>query len=317
MAPQTNETPDEKKNGSAPFAAPLEPTTTTTTMVITSGPPTVIELVAEGVERPIDDGPDTELVADPPAVASAVEATPSVPAAVVVAVVESEEDEMKRLDYSKMAARLYQGSAPVDLAFDYAKFTMVVLCAEEYQPVLSNFRGKLIHAGFNDTDQPTQQDILVAGSAAEVVFRELVSGGTVLVTCQAGRNRSGLVVGLVLGRKMGGDLALARVREARPGALSNLTYAELVRRSSMVQAPTSAPSLGAPSVSQHSGEIAAAAIASGPGIVERAIKTVFQRGKDKPRGTGKVIKPGMGRGYFGKARTDRTPKRTPARGGGR
>lgn len=328
MAPLTNKTRDEKKNGSTPFAAQLEnekqrlfpegkepvdqaqiaieiatkaPEDSVIT-VVSAGPPTVIEVVAEVVGSvPLD-----EASSEPPP--EPIAATP--PAEPPPALVESEEDLMKRLDYSKIHVRLYQGAKP-DLEHDYAAFTMIVLCAEEHQPELPNFRGKLIHAGFNDTDTPTQQDILVAGSAAEVVFRELVGGGTVLVTCYQGRNRSGLVVGLVLGRRMNGEVALARVRESRPGALTNLTYAELVRRSSTISTPT----ISSPGVVQQTGEIAAAAIANGPGIVERAVKAVFQRG-GKPRGvSARTIKPGVGRGFFGKARADRTPRQPRPRGG--
>lgn len=55
--------------------------------------------------------------------------------------------------------------------------------------------------------------------------------GRVYVMCQQGLNRSGLVTALLL-RALGAasDEALETIRRARPGALNNVTFAELVRR---------------------------------------------------------------------------------------
>jgi protein-tyrosine phosphatase len=49
--------------------------------------------------------------------------------------------------------------------------------------------------------------------------------------CSHGMNRSGLVTGLLLRRLgFGADEAIARIRAARRGALSNDSFVDLIRR---------------------------------------------------------------------------------------
>ncbi|MEX2080913.1 MAG: hypothetical protein WEC33_04795 [Dehalococcoidia bacterium] len=68
---------------------------------------------------------------------------------------------------------------------------------------------------------------VVSGLVAEVAAG--AGPEQLYVFCQHGMNRSGLVSGLVL-RELGlsGAEALARIVEARPGALSNLVFRQLV-----------------------------------------------------------------------------------------
>lgn len=66
---------------------------------------------------------------------------------------------------------------------------------------------------------------------ANRVIRQIQSGRIVLVHCIAGRNRSGLVSGLVARQllKISGEEALAVVRKARPTALVNPVYEQYLR----------------------------------------------------------------------------------------
>jgi hypothetical protein len=85
------------------------------------------------------------------------------------------------------------------------------------------------HFRIDDADPPQPGTFELAAEATEVVDRYLRRGHRVLVTCNLGQNRSGLVVGLALVRSfgLGGAEAVARVREARgPRALSNRAFAE-------------------------------------------------------------------------------------------
>ena len=62
----------------------------------------------------------------------------------------------------------------------------------------------------------------------------IASGHRVLVHCSTGFNRSALVAGLILTETgLPGRDALARVRERRPGALFNETFAEFLARQNM------------------------------------------------------------------------------------
>ena len=62
----------------------------------------------------------------------------------------------------------------------------------------------------------------------------MLKGHRVLAHCSTGFNRSALVAGLIL-TELGvpGAVALARIRERRPGALFNDTFAEFLARQNM------------------------------------------------------------------------------------
>jgi protein-tyrosine phosphatase len=74
--------------------------------------------------------------------------------------------------------------------------------------------------------------------------RVYLHGGTVIVTCAAGLNRSGLVMGLTL-LELGVDpsTAIDVIRRARPGALCNPHFAQFIlnmRGRSLVRIPVQA-----------------------------------------------------------------------------
>ena len=135
------------------------------------------------------------------------------------------------IDASQISGNLYQGGAPPPGHYvREAAFDALVLCALEYQP--NDFPGvKVFHAPNDDSDQPPDGfQVMVARLAAEAVVRELGAGKKVLVTCRQGRNRSGLVNGMVLiklGRPV--DAVIARIRERRRNALTNEHFVALLR----------------------------------------------------------------------------------------
>lgn len=129
-----------------------------------------------------------------------------------------------------------------------AGFTMVVLCAEEYQPphLLLPWMGvplrsdvppfpgvETVYAPNDDNGRPPTRDQLrIAINAADRVAAALRAGGKVLVTCVQGRNRSGLVSAIALHKFLGisGLQAIAVVKRARPTALTNEGFCEVLHR---------------------------------------------------------------------------------------
>ncbi len=132
-----------------------------------------------------------------------------------------------------IAPRLWQGGFPlVPMTVAASGFDMIVLCAEELQPdkVPCNFSGcVVVCAPLDDTDEPDKVPGIVeaAANAANVVVDALGRGQRVLVTCAKGRNRSGLVVALVLVAhlRISGREARERVQTLRPNALTNGAFA--------------------------------------------------------------------------------------------
>lgn len=129
--------------------------------------------------------------------------------------------------FNKIAPRLYIGAAPpagrrlADLGF-----TMVVLCAREYQWPACHFPGLRVVRAAMDDAVPTAPEVELARSAAMLAAQEVRRGGRVLITCAQGRNRSGLVSALVLRRLYGltGDQAVHHIRGCRLGALTNSAF---------------------------------------------------------------------------------------------
>lgn len=134
-----------------------------------------------------------------------------------------------QFDVDRLAPKLWIGSAPY--GGDVLKamgFDTLVLCAQEYQPPASSFPGvRVIHAPFDDApelDAATQE--LVKRTARQVAG-EVQRGRRTLVTCMAGRNRSGLVCARVLMKLSGapGHLVVDHVQRLRKNALTNDVFA--------------------------------------------------------------------------------------------
>ncbi len=122
--------------------------------------------------------------------------------------------------------RLAQGGKPpTGSHVKRAGFDMLILCAEEYQPPAAMFSGiEVVHAPNDDPDrQPTRAELAIASAAAGRAARWVLRGKSVLVTCQQGRNRSGLVSALALHYMTGmdGEMAALCVRARRKNALTN------------------------------------------------------------------------------------------------
>jgi protein-tyrosine phosphatase len=104
------------------------------------------------------------------------------------------------IDATRLHSKLYMGSVPRrGPALAQAGFKILVLCAAEYQPRLREFPGLkgVIHAPLDDQElSPTEID--TALQAAFDVTDHVLRQDRVLVTCMAGRNRSGLVSALAL-----------------------------------------------------------------------------------------------------------------------
>jgi protein-tyrosine phosphatase len=104
------------------------------------------------------------------------------------------------IDATRLASKLYIGSKPpLGTAVADNGFDVLVLCAREYQPRLHNFPGlsAVIHAPLDD-DKLTTKEIDIAYMTAMEVHDHVLEEDRVLVTCMAGRNRSGLICTMAL-----------------------------------------------------------------------------------------------------------------------
>ncbi len=122
---------------------------------------------------------------------------------------------------------LWQGSAPAPgKTLHTFGFHTLVLCAKEYQPRGKDFQGlRIIHAPNDDnfTRPPTKDELHIAIQAAQEVKRDFLQGKKILITCMAGRNRSGLVMAFALHLLTGqSGLECANlIKQKREGALGN------------------------------------------------------------------------------------------------
>lgn len=111
-----------------------------------------------------------------------------------------------------------------------AGFDVLVLCAREFQPPATHYPGvDVIHAPLDDA---WTVPIQAAVRAAREVALRLYLRQRVLVTCNQGRNRSGLVSALALWYLGGnsGRRCADHVRARRPGALSNPVFYQWLTR---------------------------------------------------------------------------------------
>lgn len=131
------------------------------------------------------------------------------------------------MGYQYVLDNLAQGSVPPprsDLPFD-----VIVLCAKEYQPTPASLYypgAHVIYAPLDDSGPPpTREELGIAATTSRSVLRAYQHGKRVLITCHMGRNRSGLVMGLVLMQLGYSSLeAITLIRCARDGALSNAYF---------------------------------------------------------------------------------------------
>jgi len=138
------------------------------------------------------------------------------------------------IDASAILPLLCQGSAPPPGPYvRQAGFHTLILCAMEYQPEPQSFPGvEVVYAPNNDDGSPpTREQFALALRAARIATARVRAEKRVLVTCMAGRNRSGLVSALTLYMLgMSPDRAIDRVRmKRRRNALVNPHFVRALR----------------------------------------------------------------------------------------
>lgn len=130
---------------------------------------------------------------------------------------------------------LAQGSRPPIGAVLAPTFTTLVLCAKELleltaQGLPNAYPDVIVLKVPLDDNKPTQDEIRTVLVAAHDIAVRIRRGERVLVTCNQGRNRSGLLVALTL-MELGvcADAAIARVKHARNNALTNTYFVRVLR----------------------------------------------------------------------------------------
>lgn len=140
------------------------------------------------------------------------------------------------LDADHVYPRLWIGARPpVDSPLP--GYSLVALCAGEYQPTDLAFRGAVVRARLRDA-APTPDEMRAAAAAATQVAAALRRGGRCLVTCHAGLNRSAFVAGLALIQvcRMPADEMIVMFRRCRSeDVLHNPHFVEILRRFSAVR----------------------------------------------------------------------------------
>lgn len=113
------------------------------------------------------------------------------------------------------------------------RYMLWVACAEELSPYYApNAKCITVWCPLDDADPPRNGDLAKAGAASALVAGVLSAGHPVLVTCQAGLNRSALVAGLAL-RQLGmpGRTVIDNIRMERGQyALCNKAFERAVMK---------------------------------------------------------------------------------------
>lgn len=142
---------------------------------------------------------------------------------------------MSHIDATEIIPKLlYIGSAPsIGHALRNADFHVLVLCASEYQPPDRDFPGvQVIHCPLEDVagEIPSEAARDRLCYAVNVAAKSVRNGRKVLASCLQGRNRSGLVVALVVAELTGcsGTAARRYVQSLREHSLTNYTFTEFL-----------------------------------------------------------------------------------------
>lgn len=134
------------------------------------------------------------------------------------------------LDANEVHPGIWVGAAPRDKAAAALAFTHIVLCSEAWQFPAADFApATVLHCPFEDEDTLLRGAILtMVFLAARAVAEAARSGGRVLVSCAAGRNRSALVAGLAM-RMLGEQLVVEKIRtRRRADCLTNTCFRRIV-----------------------------------------------------------------------------------------
>lgn len=131
------------------------------------------------------------------------------------------------LDADEIAPGLWQGSVPPSgPKLRKAGFGLVVLAAREWQLLDEVFEGvRVVRAPLDDNEAIPlpRKDLAGALMAARQTAAAIEDGTKCLVTCAAGRNRSGLISALTLHLLYGwpGHRCIQVVRAGRPAAMDS------------------------------------------------------------------------------------------------
>ena len=133
----------------------------------------------------------------------------------------------------KIHDHLFQGGRPPPGdGLKTAGVDVLVLCAGTWQDATCYPGLVVIKAPGDDDARPHRlaRFIDTWRAAAELVVEHILAGRNVLVTCEAGQNRSGLVSAMALCMLTGcsGKEAVDTVSSRRPFALNNRTFAKYV-----------------------------------------------------------------------------------------
>lgn len=134
------------------------------------------------------------------------------------------------IEASKIAPKLWMGSRPPPGPYAGRMFDVLVLCAGEYQPMSEWYPGcEVLRIDLDDAELSAGHALAASHLGAQIAKRIRLQK-RVLVTCNQGRNRSGLVTALALTHltgSSGADAANAvRMRRQSPygPALTNDHY---------------------------------------------------------------------------------------------
>ena len=141
---------------------------------------------------------------------------------------------MPVVDATHLWRGLYQGSRPpVGPWVRSAGFDVLVLAAEEYQPHDRSFPGvAVIHAPLKD-GPVTDRSRKTIRNASRLVHAYLAAGKSVLVTCNMGLNRSGVIAATSIRRAIGAEpmMIVEHIKNKRGVlALSNQHFVDSFRR---------------------------------------------------------------------------------------
>lgn len=127
---------------------------------------------------------------------------------------------------TRISPHLYQGG--VDDLAGARDFDVVVLCAIERQFPGSTFPGVSIYRCPLDDSTLSAHEWKLAAAASAFLAPLIRGGRRCLVTCQAGRNRSGLVNALTLHRLTGwsGRDCVNHIQAHRENALTNESFVD-------------------------------------------------------------------------------------------
>lgn len=141
------------------------------------------------------------------------------------------------IEAHKVGKNLWVGSAPEDPEAVSKHFDVLVLASNLHQnifPAKKYPKVTLIKAPMRD-DEPSTEESAIALKAGLEVYEHNKAGKRVLVTCQAGVNRSALIAAIAMVLSgLSADDAITRIRAARKPEsgcmpLFNQHFCELIR----------------------------------------------------------------------------------------